>query len=83
MFLNKQPENNLDKILLVVFIFFKVFSDMTKSVIYALLVGEDIIGINNISKKNLDINAFISTVLLVLNFCLIRINIILHIHLTE
>ena len=67
----------------MVFIFFNVFSDITKSVIYALLLGDDIIGINNLPRKNFDIKAFISTVLIFLNFCFIKIDIILHMHLIE
>ena len=55
---------------------------MIKS-IKALELGEEIIGINNFSIINFEINEFSSSFEIFLNFFLINIEIILQIYLTE
>ena len=63
--------------------FFKVFPDIIKSQIKELKLGNEIIGINNFPIKNFEINAFSSILVISLNFCLIKIEMILQIYLIE
>ena len=60
--------------------FIIVFFEITKSFIRALKLGKEIIGINNFSIKNFEINAFSSVFVISLNLFLIKIDIILQIY---
>ena len=58
------------------FINLKVIPDITKSLMSPFKLGKEIIGINNFSNKNFEINAFSSHFFISLNFFLIKTEII-------
>ena len=67
LLINNFPENNLFIIIFIILIFFNVFPDITKSLIKALELGNEIIYINNFPIKNLEIKAFSSIFVIFLN----------------